>query len=349
MSATGDYHQLEELFERARGAEGIAIATGQNSKLLVLDIDKRSDYDALSQIQAEFDCDLLEYPHVKTPSGGYHIYFAYDKALHGHISSIVAFRRNIDIKCESGYVVAPPTRFASGSYVWAPFGDDIPASLPLKPIPDWLIDAIRQHRSTPTLPVYQRLDGDGDIKLSHILLRTILKDALQQVANAKKGSRKNTLRKQAYRLGIHVPHGMNIPIAKDRLSKLASRWTDIPTSKCEQLIEHSFSKGVSDGKRGKATIPKQEMQRIEREKVALLAKEAWSNELPRREDIEGKTTQEILSQWLGWERIFQNQEKAALNFIAETLRCHGYKHIQNRRDGHKAYRWYLSNPAPLDL
>ena len=97
---------IRNLFASRPGAN-IGIRTGAVSKLLVVDWDPRNG--------GERPETLPETAEVLTGGGGGHLYFAID----GPVASKSGVRKGIDIKADSGYVVAPPSRHASGrSYEW---------------------------------------------------------------------------------------------------------------------------------------------------------------------------------------------------------------------------------------
>lgn len=92
----------------------VGILTGSKSGLIVIDIDPRNGGDAswrrlLSEIG---EVDTLS---AKTPSGGMHFYFSCKDRYTSQNSQLAP---GVDVKAESAYVVAPPSRVAGGRYVW---------------------------------------------------------------------------------------------------------------------------------------------------------------------------------------------------------------------------------------
>jgi hypothetical protein len=97
-------------------ASNVGIATGAESGIVVLDIDPRNGaMDTIAQLEAEGKT-LPEAPIVRTPSGGWHLYFT-------HPGGKVPSRSNaigpgLDVKGDGGYVIAPPSYGIGGAYVW---------------------------------------------------------------------------------------------------------------------------------------------------------------------------------------------------------------------------------------
>jgi hypothetical protein len=100
------------------GTANIAVATGPESGLVVLDIDPRHDGDkTIRQLQQTLGR-LPAGPMVKTGGGGWHMYFRHPG---GRVPSRNGVAPGIDIKADGGYVVAPPSIHTSGgTYTWHP-------------------------------------------------------------------------------------------------------------------------------------------------------------------------------------------------------------------------------------
>ncbi len=114
---------------------GLAIICGKISGgLLVLDVDGE---DGRASISGKH---LPHTPVVFTPRG-MHYYYCAPEAV---VASRIALMPGLDVKCEGGYVVAPPTvRSDGGAYTWAD-GCAIDA-VPLAPAPRWLLEALETH------------------------------------------------------------------------------------------------------------------------------------------------------------------------------------------------------------
>lgn len=104
--ASIDPDTIRNMF-RGKSDANIGIATGLVSNLLVVDWDPRND--------GQRPDTLPETMEVLTGGGGGHLYFRTDVALRSKTS----VKPGIDIKADGGYVVAPPSRHASGrNYEW---------------------------------------------------------------------------------------------------------------------------------------------------------------------------------------------------------------------------------------
>jgi hypothetical protein len=88
------------------GAENIAILTGEINNITIVDCD--NPYISYQELELDYgQAEII----VKTPSGGHHLYYAYngEKSLNG-------FEPSIDIKAKGGYVIIPPSYSDKGYY-----------------------------------------------------------------------------------------------------------------------------------------------------------------------------------------------------------------------------------------
>jgi hypothetical protein len=95
----------------------IGIPTGTPTGIWVVDVDARHDgFASLQKITAHVSLDSTAT--VRTGGGGLHLYFARRTDLDFPIKNATEFAgyRGIDLKVEGGYIVAPPSRHASGGY-----------------------------------------------------------------------------------------------------------------------------------------------------------------------------------------------------------------------------------------
>ena len=121
----------------------IGITTGKPNKFIVLDVDPRNGgEESLQKMQQEFG-ELPVTLSVRTGGGGRHFYFRHPGEGNLVRTGNAFLGAGLDIKGDSkeggagGYVVAPPSKHASGnSYEW--FDKDTP----LADIPAWLLDLI---------------------------------------------------------------------------------------------------------------------------------------------------------------------------------------------------------------
>lgn len=146
--ATCDTTQMHLWWDVAPEVEphGIAIATGNQFAIAVLDIDPRNGGDDSLEQLARDGLVLPDTPMVLTGGGGRHYYFSIPRGI--PFAGRSAIRAGIDLKADGGYVVAPPSVHASGkSYVF-----DLAADLdvPLSPMPNALLAIINEVRSSKT-------------------------------------------------------------------------------------------------------------------------------------------------------------------------------------------------------
>lgn len=127
--ATRDPAKIKEWYSRYPD-DGVAIATGPRSGLLVVDIDEDEEK-GKHGLETLEDWELL---HDSLPPtltavtgrGGRHLYYSYD----GDVASRAGVREGIDFRASKGYVVAPPTIHENGRpYEWENGDDRDPAEI----------------------------------------------------------------------------------------------------------------------------------------------------------------------------------------------------------------------------
>jgi hypothetical protein len=112
----------------------LAIVTGGISGLLVLDVDVgHGGRESLARLERQLGA-LPFGPAVATGGGGLHLYFAHPG---GHVANRAAIAPGLDVRCDGGYVVAPPSIHPSGNpYRWVDGRRYDQVRLP--PMPEWL-------------------------------------------------------------------------------------------------------------------------------------------------------------------------------------------------------------------
>jgi putative DNA primase/helicase len=116
--ATVDRSQIERWWRHnERVPSNLAIATGMQSKLVVIDVDPRNGGDeTLAALEAELG-PLPRICTVRTGGGGIHIYLRHP--CDDRMPSRNGWRKGIDIKADGGYVIAPPSVHKDGRcYEW---------------------------------------------------------------------------------------------------------------------------------------------------------------------------------------------------------------------------------------
>ena len=135
---TATEREISSWFAKWPGAN-VGIVTGQVSGLLVVDVDPQHDgFQSLATLEREEGA-LPRTVEVQTGGGGRHLYFANPTVrLHNR----AGIRPGIDLRCEGGYVVAPPSLHPSGArYRWLP--GQGPQDIALAALPSWFLEAIR--------------------------------------------------------------------------------------------------------------------------------------------------------------------------------------------------------------
>ena len=154
-TATTDEAQIREWWKAWPNAS-IGIATGRG--LLVVDLD--GDEGEANWCALVGDRDLPRTPTVST-GRGHHLYLRTEDAR----TSKGALGAGIDTRGDGGYVVAPPSRHASGRrYAWVV----APGDGGLAPAPAWLLDALAPHpRAASAGPAGgSSTRGAGDLDVS---------------------------------------------------------------------------------------------------------------------------------------------------------------------------------------
>src|ERR1700732_2187459 len=127
----------------------IGIATGSQSGVVVLDIDPRHDGEASLKLLQKRHDDLPKCPTVMTGGGGRHLYFDYPGVP---VKSKSGMALGIDMRGDGGYIVAPPSRHASGKrYRWLEGAH--PKDIQPPPLPKWLQRLVTSEASKATPPI----------------------------------------------------------------------------------------------------------------------------------------------------------------------------------------------------
>ena len=118
---------------------GIAIKTGADSGIWVLDLDVKNDtngvqlFEELLQEHSDKEIPAHGSMTAMSPSGGRHIYYQYSGVK---VPQRVGLLPGIDARGDGGFIIAPPTRLNSGQYTWvSPLGSTSAA-------PKWLLDIV---------------------------------------------------------------------------------------------------------------------------------------------------------------------------------------------------------------
>ncbi len=133
LDASTDRATVERWFARVWPAAQIAVRTGRESGLLVVDVDGEEGADALHELERVHG-QLPPTATVKTPGAGQHFYLLHPG---GEIpNSAGKIGPGIDIRCDGGYVIAPPSIGPDGRRY------EVDERAPLAPVPGWLLTLI---------------------------------------------------------------------------------------------------------------------------------------------------------------------------------------------------------------
>ena len=247
--ATDDIKQIEvwkELWLRPDTL--IGMITGEANQLNIMDLDPKNNPDLYALIP---DWQSLTPKIIKTPSGGYHLYFRYDpncpiKSTTG--SSKTGIGHGIDTRGEGGYVIIPPSMINGIGYV--NFGEKknfAPHDLPTWP-EKYLVESIRLAAKTkPSTRGATKVSQSSKERDSEWALRYLQK-ACDEIKNAESGSRNSTLNAVAHSVGKWI--GSDALDYKDAYEKLHAAALENPYKppleheEVDFTINHAFREGM---------------------------------------------------------------------------------------------------------
>ena len=178
----------------------VAIRTGEESGLVVLDIDPRHGGDETLRELIEAHGPLPPGRTVATGGDGLHIYFRHPRHRVANDAG-TRLGAGLDVRGDGGYVLAPPSRHSSGGrYSVRGRGGELPT------MPDWIVEALQTpvvapRREDPPSRTFQR---GGD---TTAWAKAALRGELDRLERAPVGQRNNTLNRVAFRLGQIIAGG----------------------------------------------------------------------------------------------------------------------------------------------
>jgi hypothetical protein len=240
----------------------IGVPTGPR-RGFVIDLDpKKQPAGAMLQGLAKFCGGLHPAAWIcRTPSGGYHVYFAYPDLADGrklgsrtnlfkHTPGVDAvIKCHVDVKGEGGYVIVPPSVREDGkAYSW----EQEPNSDLLPEAPAVLLDVILRRGTYDHVDSVAdislrstAIDGPGDKAVRQYALKALDKE-LRAVASAPEGERNNTLNIAAVKIASLVAAGALSQSKAWAALGGAARHRGLRTREVHQTIKSGFRKGLSE-------------------------------------------------------------------------------------------------------
>lgn len=187
--ATTDADQVRAWWGETPDAN-IGIATGRVSGLVVVDIDGDEGEESFLELQREHGT-IPDTLWARTGSGGWHLYFQHPgKDVRNSAGRLAP---HVDVRGESGYIVAPPSVHPCGEpYRWHT------DTKPVDP-PAWLVDLLCPPPPPPRKPIR--------VGTASAYAEAALNAEADAVANAPRGTRNHTLNAAAFSLGQLVAAG----------------------------------------------------------------------------------------------------------------------------------------------
>jgi len=257
--ATTDPDLIQSWWEQWPWAN-VAIATGPQSGVLVLDVDPRNGgmipfQEIKDQIPATLE--------AATGGGGFHRYYLAPSKKPGSSPW-----EGIDIKGDGGYVLAPPSQHESGQvYRWKS-GTEIAPS-------DTLIALLPEPKTEPKPK--KKTNGKstlGGTKKEKAYAERALEHAVAHVQLAQEGERNNVLNREAFGLGGFLTKDLlDQAIVHKRLFDAAVT-CGLPEDEAARTLERSLQQGIS-----KPRDVRQEIKKPIKKPVEGLSLDLTTNEL----------------------------------------------------------------------
>ncbi|MEU1568532.1 bifunctional DNA primase/polymerase [Streptomyces mirabilis] len=188
---------------------------------------------------------------VRTPSGGLHVWYrnphpATRFRCSTGSSRKVALAWQVDVRADGGYIVAPATRTAQGTYL-----REGPARLPA-PLPEWLGGELvrtghttqRQRPPVPSRPAIPRGRRPRTAARAHRILDPLLLDVTECAATSEGAAFTQKLNKAAYTAGGLTAAGhLDEHTARALLREAAETARSGQTARNERIINDALAAG----------------------------------------------------------------------------------------------------------
>jgi len=127
----------------------VGIVTGSVSGIVVLDVDRKHGVDG---VVAATELDLPETLVIRTPSGGFHLFYTLPEGV--KVARRIGVRPGLDILGDGGYVVGAGSMVNGALY-------EIVRPRPMVPVPDALVKLAENHKATAVTPVAGKVESGG--------------------------------------------------------------------------------------------------------------------------------------------------------------------------------------------
>ena len=241
-AATTDMDQIRRWWRLWPNAN-VGIATGRESAIVVIDIDPPAGNQSLDTL-TQSDRALPLTMTVRTGSGGSHLYFCHPgHSLPNTTARIPGFDEplpGIDMRADSGYVVAPPSAHISGGkYLF-----DNP-NVEQADLPDWIVEPERTPLPRKSLGPADYTGNGSAYGLA------VLEGELMQLRAAGPGTRNHALNRSAFAVG-QVVAGGELDEIHARAGLLS---TGIAIGLSEPEVRQTLESGFTAGTREPRSAP----------------------------------------------------------------------------------------------
>ena len=256
-SATTDPDQINQWWDKFPDAL-IGMPTGDG--LLVVDIDFPDGPDTLAKLEAKYE-PLPPTLETITGSGGRHLFFNVDRGIRNSAGKL---GKNIDIRCDGGYVIAPPSIIPAlvvikGSersenendqekrfYRWA-------NKTPIADAPEWLVDLSIKQRITPPTP-HDKSTSPQTANISASYGQQALINEIDKLRGTGEGERNEQLNRSAFSL-MQLVAGGELEESQVRTElKLAAESIGLSTDEIEKTIRSGFEAGRGEPRKAPEKI-----------------------------------------------------------------------------------------------
>lgn len=238
----------------------VGLRSGEASGVVVLDVDPKHGGSAALDALLAVHGPLPVTPEVVTGGGGRHFYFAYPVGV-AVKNSVGKVGVGLDIRGEGGYITAPPSLHVSGrQYGWGEGRS--PDDVPLAPLPPWLLKlatAPKGAKAPSDKSVRGKKDGQTTLNVSRAadgkLTASVdaqryangaLGRALMVVANAKEGTRNETLNAESFAIGTLVGAGALLKSLAAAELLDAAIACGLPEDEARATIQSGLTAGMAD-------------------------------------------------------------------------------------------------------